>query len=249
MAPGVDVILLFVHVTCFSQWVIRAPPPGVYLTSLFTVVTAACGRLIIACGRSEIVKDSSDSPPPKLPRLSSPKSPSHAREDQHKSPKTPQSTGTPSAPTSPAPQTPKTPKSPPPTTPTSESPAGKVTTESPVSAPQVPDSPHLNGDAEEPVTNSTETAIKEDHEAGVYESESVEETGEDAGEEEDEEEEEEVLVAPDPSYWYKRNPLADEIFITDVTANLITVTIRECKTRQGFFKGTDENQNSQSSIK
>ncbi|XP_042212793.1 chromobox protein homolog 2-like [Homarus americanus] len=196
-----------------------------------------------------IVKDSSDSPPPKLPRLSSPKSPSHAREDQHKSPKTPQSTGTPSAPTSPAPQTPKTPKSPPPTTPTSESPAGKVTTESPVSAPQVPDSPHLNGDAEEPVTNSTETAIKEDHEAGVYESESVEETGEDAGEEEDEEEEEEVLVAPDPSYWYKRNPLADEIFITDVTANLITVTIRECKTRQGFFKGTDENQNSQSSIK
>lgn len=59
-----------------------------------------------------------------------------------------------------------------------------------------------------------------------------------------------VLVAPDPTYWYKRNPLADEIFITDVTANLITVTIRECKTRQGFFKGsTDENQNSQSSIK
>ncbi|XP_045119379.1 chromobox protein homolog 2-like [Portunus trituberculatus] len=59
-----------------------------------------------------------------------------------------------------------------------------------------------------------------------------------------------VLVAPDPSYWYQRNPLADEIFITDVTANLITVTIRECKKRQGFFKdNTDENQNSQSSIK
>ena len=59
-----------------------------------------------------------------------------------------------------------------------------------------------------------------------------------------------VLVAPDPAYWYRRNPLADEIFITAVTANLITVTIRECKKRQGFFKdNTDENQNSQSSIK
>ncbi|XP_063854041.1 chromobox protein homolog 2-like [Scylla paramamosain] len=65
-----------------------------------------------------------------------------------------------------------------------------------------------------------------------------------------EKENHEVLVAPDPSYWYQRNPLADEIFITDVTANLITVTIRECKKRQGFFKdNTDENQNSQSSIK
>jgi hypothetical protein len=37
-------------------------------------------------------------------------------------------------------------------------------------------------------------------------------------------------------YWLSRNPLADHIFITDVTVNLMTVTIRECKTQDGFFK-------------
>ncbi|CAL4078505.1 unnamed protein product, partial [Meganyctiphanes norvegica] len=105
--------------------------------------------------------------------------------------------------------------------------------DSPVSAPEN----QVNGldtDKETPKKADKDEQVKEDHEEDVYE-------------DEESEDEEEVLVAPDPSYWYKRNPLADEIFITDVTANLITVTIRECKTRQGFFKA-DENQNT-SSIK
>ncbi|XP_064094951.1 chromobox protein homolog 8-like [Macrobrachium nipponense] len=183
-------------------------------------------------------KDSPESPPPKFSRLSSPKSPSLCREDQHKSPKTPQSGGTPSSPTSPSSQMPKYPKSPPPSVPNSNSlDTGlvKVNIENP-NSPNCQKIPHLNGDTEEANPFIIKEDMKEDHEVGVLE-------------EEEEEEEEEMLVAPDPSYWYNRNPLADEIFITDVTANLITVTIRECKTRQGFFKGTDENQNSQSSIK
>ncbi|XP_018023425.1 chromobox protein homolog 2-like isoform X2 [Hyalella azteca] len=73
-----------------------------------------------------------------------------------------------------------------------------------------------------------EACPKEHHEEGVYDDDVEEEV------------EEEVLVAPDPSYWYQRNPLADEIFITDVTANLITVTIRECKTKDGFFKTSSQ---------
>lgn len=183
-------------------------------------------------------KDSPESPPPKFSRLNSPKSPSLCREDQHKSPKTPQSGGTPSSPTSPTSQMPKYPKSPPPSVTNSnnlDTGLGKVSIENP-NSPNCQKIPHLNGDTEEANPFIIKEDMKEDHEVGVLE-------------EEEEEEEEEMLVAPDPSYWYNRNPLADEIFITDVTANLITVTIRECKTRQGFFKGTDENQNSQSSIK
>uniref|UniRef100_A0A1B6JIY9 Uncharacterized protein n=2 Tax=Homalodisca TaxID=139475 RepID=A0A1B6JIY9_9HEMI len=45
-----------------------------------------------------------------------------------------------------------------------------------------------------------------------------------------------VLTNPGPEYWRQRNPVADEIFITDVTVNLSTVTIRECKTEKGFFR-------------
>jgi CBX family C-terminal motif len=37
-------------------------------------------------------------------------------------------------------------------------------------------------------------------------------------------------------YWLSRAPIADEIVITDVTVNLMTVTIRECKKKDGFFK-------------
>ena len=33
-----------------------------------------------------------------------------------------------------------------------------------------------------------------------------------------------------------RRPLLDQIFITDVTSNLVTVTVRECYTDQGFFR-------------
>ncbi|CAG9585659.1 unnamed protein product [Danaus chrysippus] len=49
-------------------------------------------------------------------------------------------------------------------------------------------------------------------------------------------------VAPPPpprrgaAYWMARSPVADQIFITDVTVNLQTVTIRECRTEKGFFK-------------
>lgn len=45
-----------------------------------------------------------------------------------------------------------------------------------------------------------------------------------------------IMTNPGPEYWRTRNPVADEIFITDVTVNLSTVTIRECKTEKGFFR-------------
>lgn len=44
------------------------------------------------------------------------------------------------------------------------------------------------------------------------------------------------VVATSPEYWLSRNPVADQVVITDVTVNLSTVTIRECKTEKGFFK-------------
>uniref|UniRef100_T1IM10 Chromo domain-containing protein n=1 Tax=Strigamia maritima TaxID=126957 RepID=T1IM10_STRMM len=40
-------------------------------------------------------------------------------------------------------------------------------------------------------------------------------------------------------YWVEQNPLVDQIFITDVTTNLVTVTVRECKTRLGFFRSQE----------
>lgn len=58
-----------------------------------------------------------------------------------------------------------------------------------------------------------------------------------------------VTVAPPPpppptprrnaAYWMARSPVADQIFITDVTVNLQTVTIRECRTEKGFFRPRD----------
>ncbi|KAK6638129.1 hypothetical protein RUM44_008554 [Polyplax serrata] len=48
-----------------------------------------------------------------------------------------------------------------------------------------------------------------------------------------------VLTHQGGDYWRNRNPVADQIFITDVTVNLQTVTIRECKTEKGFFKERD----------
>lgn len=39
-----------------------------------------------------------------------------------------------------------------------------------------------------------------------------------------------------PDFWRKQNSLVDQIFITDVTANLVTVTVRECRTSYGFFR-------------
>lgn len=39
-----------------------------------------------------------------------------------------------------------------------------------------------------------------------------------------------------PRLWLPKARRAEQIFITDVTVNLETVTIRECKTEQGFFR-------------
>ncbi|XP_049866982.1 chromobox protein homolog 7 [Pectinophora gossypiella] len=41
------------------------------------------------------------------------------------------------------------------------------------------------------------------------------------------------------AYWLSRSPVADQIFITDVTVNLQTVTIRECRTEKGFFRARE----------
>jgi len=41
-------------------------------------------------------------------------------------------------------------------------------------------------------------------------------------------------------YWMTKQPLADQIVITDVTVNLTTVTIRECTHQDGFFKAEEE---------
>lgn len=57
-------------------------------------------------------------------------------------------------------------------------------------------------------------------------------------------EESSVLTSPGSEYWLARNPVADQVFITDVTVNLKTVTIRECKTEKGFFKEREDNSNS-----
>lgn len=57
-----------------------------------------------------------------------------------------------------------------------------------------------------------------------------------------------VLTSPGSEYWLSRNPVADQVFITDVTVNLKTVTIRECKTEKGFFKDREDNNSHSSDI-
>ncbi|XP_045542900.1 chromobox protein homolog 7 [Papilio machaon] len=55
----------------------------------------------------------------------------------------------------------------------------------------------------------------------------------------------EAAAAPAPpprrgaAFWLSRSPVADQIFITDVTVNLQTVTIRECRTEKGFFRARE----------
>lgn len=44
-----------------------------------------------------------------------------------------------------------------------------------------------------------------------------------------------------PRLWLPKNRNTDQVFITDVTVNLQTVTIRECKTEQGFFREREMN--------
>ncbi|XP_059612534.1 polycomb group protein Pc [Phlebotomus argentipes] len=42
-----------------------------------------------------------------------------------------------------------------------------------------------------------------------------------------------------PKLWLPKSRVTDQVFITDVTVNLETVTIRECKTERGFFRERD----------
>lgn len=42
--------------------------------------------------------------------------------------------------------------------------------------------------------------------------------------------------SPPPELWRRQTKVADQILITDVTSNNMTITVRECKTYQGFFK-------------
>lgn len=53
-----------------------------------------------------------------------------------------------------------------------------------------------------------------------------------------------IYTSPGSEYWLARNPVADQVFITDVTVNLKTVTIRECKTEKGFFRDRDDSKHS-----
>lgn len=46
-----------------------------------------------------------------------------------------------------------------------------------------------------------------------------------------------------PRLWFPSARVCDQIFITDVTVNLETVTIRECKTERGFFRARDMKNN------
>lgn len=45
--------------------------------------------------------------------------------------------------------------------------------------------------------------------------------------------------AAPPRLWLPKARKTDQVFITDVTVNLETVTIRECKTERGFFRERD----------
>lgn len=42
--------------------------------------------------------------------------------------------------------------------------------------------------------------------------------------------------SPPPELWRKQARVAEQILITDVTSNNTTITVRECRTHQGFFK-------------
>ncbi|XP_050074534.1 polycomb group protein Pc [Anopheles maculipalpis] len=48
--------------------------------------------------------------------------------------------------------------------------------------------------------------------------------------------------AAPPRLWLPKAQATNQVFITDVTVNLETVTIRECKTEEGFFKMRDMQQ-------
>ncbi|GIX74102.1 chromobox 8 [Caerostris extrusa] len=46
---------------------------------------------------------------------------------------------------------------------------------------------------------------------------------------------------PPPEVWLKKNPVMDQVLITDVTINDgLTVTVLECQTHRGFFRKREE---------
>ncbi|KPM10354.1 hypothetical protein QR98_0089090 [Sarcoptes scabiei] len=47
-------------------------------------------------------------------------------------------------------------------------------------------------------------------------------------------------IGPPPEFWRKHNKIVDDIMVTDVTTNDSTITVRECRTPQGFFKERTE---------
>lgn len=48
-----------------------------------------------------------------------------------------------------------------------------------------------------------------------------------------------VCIPRTAAYWLAKSKLASQIFITDVTVNMETITIKECKTEKGFFRPRD----------
>lgn len=51
-----------------------------------------------------------------------------------------------------------------------------------------------------------------------------------------------------PRLWLPPAPPSDQVFITDVTVNLETVTIRECKSTSGFFKSRADMEQQQNNL-
>ncbi|GFQ73692.1 chromobox protein homolog 6 [Trichonephila clavata] len=45
---------------------------------------------------------------------------------------------------------------------------------------------------------------------------------------------------PPPEVWLKKNPVVDQILITDVTSKSLTITVLECQTSQGFFRERED---------
>ncbi|XP_013775834.1 chromobox protein homolog 2-like [Limulus polyphemus] len=56
-------------------------------------------------------------------------------------------------------------------------------------------------------------------------------------------------ISSAPEFWHRQNSLVDQIFITDVTANLVTVTVRESRTRLGFFRDRSDEERKKASEK
>lgn len=45
---------------------------------------------------------------------------------------------------------------------------------------------------------------------------------------------------PPPELWLKKNPVVDQILITDVTSKSLTITVLECSSSRGFFRDREE---------